>query len=370
MLQEKKCLVSAIRGEAVHWPGGYDSGFADNFWNIALQNGVASLCYSQLYRKPQWKFLPVKLQNRLHHHVLNAVALEILWKHDLSRFLEVCGSEYPVLLIKGTHLAYSHYPAPYIRTRCDTDMLFPDRVCAENAGCILHKLGYERRMGIIGDLISHEFSYDKRGPHGVTFTLDLHHKINNYHFFADIFSFHDLAGRAVVLDDLSPYARTPCPVDALIIACIHRLAHGPDGISDRLIWLYDIHLLASRLTANEWDDLLAMCRTRNICGICLDGLKMAQNIFLTRMPTRAMRILRKYTQGDKISIRITRSKVMMDLANLGYLHGIRKRCRFVKEHLFPAPAYIFAKYKTDHILLLPYLYIRRLIAGIIKMFIR
>ena len=370
MLPERTWLESVIRGENISWPGACDNGYADNVWNIALQNGVASLCYIRLINNPVWNSLPVNLQNRLHYHVHNAAALEILWKHELCKFHELCGAENPVLLIKGSHLAYSHYPAPYIRTRCDTDMLFPDRMSAGTAGCMLQDLGYERRISIYGDLISHVVAYDKRSVDGVTFTLDLHYKINNYHFFADILSFKELTGRAVSLNGLALNAKAPCPVDALIIACLHRLAHGPEGASNRLIWLYDIHLLAGGFTENEWDAFITLCKTKRICGMCLDGLRMAQNAFLTRIPESIMRILHANIKEDKINIRITQSRIMMDLANLGYLHDFRKRCLLLKEHLFPAPAYMFAKYKTDHIFMLPYLYIRRLLTGIVKMFIR
>ena len=38
------------------------------------------------------------------------------------------------------------------------------------------------------------------------------------------------------------------PVNALVLACIHRLAHHQGR--DRLVWLYDIHLLAGRLAGD------------------------------------------------------------------------------------------------------------------------
>ena len=45
------------------------------------------------------------------------------------------------------------------------------------------------------------------------------------------------------------------PVHALLVACIHRVAHHRG--TERLIWLLDIHLLASRLEEREWTALVS-----------------------------------------------------------------------------------------------------------------
>ena len=51
-------------------------------------------------------------------------AIELLRKHELVRVLEALArAEVATLLLKGTALAYSLYPAPTLRPRADTDVL-------------------------------------------------------------------------------------------------------------------------------------------------------------------------------------------------------------------------------------------------------
>ena len=52
----------------------------------------------------------------------------------------------PVLLLKGAALAYTLYPEPHLRNRCDADLLLPSRDEAECAGRVLQTLGYQQPM--------------------------------------------------------------------------------------------------------------------------------------------------------------------------------------------------------------------------------
>ncbi len=67
--------------------------------------------------------------------------------------------------------------------------------------------------------------------------------------------YEELASRAYTVVVRGQSMRTPCPVDALLLACVHRAAHH--DLSDELLWLYDIHLLAQRFIAGEWGDFVA-----------------------------------------------------------------------------------------------------------------
>ncbi len=77
----------------------------------------------------------------------------------------------------------------------------------------------------------------------------------------------ELAARAVPLPALGRNAHAIAPVHALLLACIHRAGHANapyhvDGIAspegDRLIWLYDIHLLVGGMSAGELDEFVAL----------------------------------------------------------------------------------------------------------------
>ena len=60
---------------------------------------------------------------------------------------------------------------------------------------------------------------------------------------------------------------------ALFLACLHRTAHHQDAVD--LVWLWDIHLLASRLTDDERTFLVDLAIARAMRGVCARGLAAA-----------------------------------------------------------------------------------------------
>src|SRR6185295_16386502 len=71
-------------------------------------------------------------------------------------------------------------------------------------------------------------------------------------------------------------------VHSLFIACIHRIAHHYDD--DALVWLYDIHLLASRLGQREWNQLIDLATRTRTRTVCVHGLRAARDAFETVLP--------------------------------------------------------------------------------------
>jgi hypothetical protein len=125
----------------------------------------------------------------------------------------------------------------------------------------------------------------------------LHWRINNSELLSHLFDYHELAKRSVEIPDLTPGARGLCSVDALLFACFHRYTHlhNPYQIDDRsyfggdrLIWLYDIHLLAGKFNAMEWKDLEATASRKGLSRICLQSLKLSCQLFGTRLPAEVM----------------------------------------------------------------------------------
>ena len=99
--------------------------------------------------------------------------------------------------------------------------------------------------------------------HGSSVDVDLHWRSSNSPALARLMDYEEMQARAVPVPSLGPAAFAPCPVHALLFACIHRAGHehAPmyvDGVAvpvkDRLIWLYDIHLLASKMQGAELED--------------------------------------------------------------------------------------------------------------------
>ena len=72
----------------------------------------------------------------------------------------------------------------------------------------------------------------------------------NPQILADSLPFDALWRDAVPVVRLGPGARMPSLVGSIVLASIHRLAHHQQ--QERLIWLYDVRLLATLLNDADW----------------------------------------------------------------------------------------------------------------------
>ena len=133
----------------------------------ARVEGVLALCQYHLRRSPAWAQYPETLRAALTRHAYQEAAVEMLRAAELRAVLAALAQQdLPVLLLKGAALAYTLYPEPHLRSRCDTDLLLPSREDAERAGRVLQPLGYQQTMAISGDLTFHELGCYKVSPAG------------------------------------------------------------------------------------------------------------------------------------------------------------------------------------------------------------
>ena len=123
--------------------------------------------------------------------------------------------------------------------------------------------------------------------------LDVHWRIRDSEVLSRHFTYEELRADAVPLLALAPDAWAASPVHALLVACMHRGAHRhnryyvsgvPCSGGDRLIWMYDLHLLAESFTEHEWRSATDLAQIKGLRGICLDGLAQARECFATRIP--------------------------------------------------------------------------------------
>ena len=170
------------------------------------------------------------------------------------------------LLFKGAALAHRHYPAAYLRVRADTDLLVPatDLPMLER---VLGRLGYVHPAETSGRLVSYQCHYHRIDRHGIAHAFDVHWKISNLQVLADRFCWEELWRGRVGVDALGSAAVTPDDVHALLLALVHRAGHHPG--SHNLLWIYDLHVLASRLRPEEMTQLQEIgsgSRARAGCG--------------------------------------------------------------------------------------------------------
>jgi hypothetical protein len=293
-----------------------------------------------------------------------AVTRELFVQRDLQRVTEaLAGGGVAALIIKGSALAYTVYDEPWLRPRVDTDVIVrPGDVTA--ATRVLERCGYRRSDATnTGALVSHQVAFERIDSHDVRHVIDLHWKIANPQIVADALPFDDLWHSAAPAPALGPAARVPHPVGAIAISCVHRLAHHQGN--HRLIWLYDLKLLAASLSAGDWATLRELACTKRIASLCVDGLRAARDHVGAVLPPEIDSALdaashtepaRTYLDGQ-----MTKSAVL--LSDLRVLETWSDRLRLVREHVFPPAAFIRERYGMNARVMLPALYLHRLIAG-------
>jgi hypothetical protein len=210
-----------------------------------------------------------------------AAARELAAARDVSRVFESAGAVgLELLLLKGTALAYTHYPEPHLRPRNDID-LFVRQADIRRCEAVLSTLGFARAAEADAELWTAQRHYSKTTPAGPVH-VDLHWRVVNPQVFAGVLAFDDVWPRSVSVAPLGPLARTLSPPDTLLLACVHRVAHHQDRVN--LLWLWDIHLIASALSAAGWAQFLATAASSRVQGICARGLSLAHECFGTAIP--------------------------------------------------------------------------------------
>jgi hypothetical protein len=160
-------------------------------------------------------------------------------------------------------------------------------------------------------------------------------------------------------------------IDALLLACLHRVAHHDDEVD--LLWLWDIHLLTSRLSAEQTERFVSLAARAGMTGVSARGLDLVSAVFGT--PGAAALASRLRSEGDghpEPSARFIGGvrPITTLRADLTALRGWRRRLGLVAEHVFPSRTYIRAMYPGWPDVLLPLAYLDRVARGAPKWFRR
>jgi Uncharacterised nucleotidyltransferase len=272
----------------------------------------------------------------------------------------------PVLL-KGVVLSRTHYPRPELRPRTDTDLIIP--TCARDATArALIELGYERVPEAAGRVTTGQFHLHKHDAIGLFHALDVHCRISNVRAFANVLSYAELVRDSGPVPSLGPHAWGPSPVHALMIACVHRVAHHAN--TDSLLWLLDVSLLARSLEPHERDRFAELAGARGISAVCRNTLMLADAAF-GGIDADCLVSLRAETVEPTAAF-LLGSMRQVDILKHDLLASPRlwQRLQIVGEHLFPNSSFMFKRYGTRRKFKLPFLYAHRIVTGMPKWFRR
>lgn len=263
------------------------------------------------------------------------------------------------LVMKGAHLAHTHYPESYLRPRDDTDVLVPRAECPRLAQ-VLERAGYARLPEITGDVVHGQMLFARTV--NVPVLLDVHWRIASPRVAADLLSYDDLSAHAVDVPRLGEGTMVPSPVYALALAAIHQSAHHAGH--DLLLWMHDIHLIASHFTPAEVDEFCDLAADRRITRLCRHAIAAAAEYFPGPTAAALLARLAGARQDEPSAFLVEPRTPLAQLASdLSATRGSAQRLRLVLAHLFPPPAYMRHAFGVGTPALLPLLYGYRIVRG-------
>lgn len=332
------------------------------FLAAAAEHDVVPLVADRLLRMPDG--LPQALVARLREQASAAAIVDLVREAEVRRFFDAIDTAGAgALLVKGSHLAYTHYDRPDLRARVDTDVLIARGAVDAVHRVLTQELGYEASDRVSNDLTAPQRMYTKHLPLA-SHAFDVHWQLSSPRVFAAMPTFEELAARSQPVSKLGPAARVPSSVDALLIACVHRIAHHLDARD--LKWLYDIHLVARRFSAGDWDRFVELATARAFGAVCHRSLVLAAEQFGTPLPeaVHSGELLLIAGQDEPSAAYLTPQpmlhRVMADARVLGW----GDRIRLLREHLFPPETYMRTTYAPGSTSPLPVLYARRILRGV------
>ena len=361
-------LAAFLNGASVPWSvlGLTPAAFHD----LCAEEGLTGLVHCRLRDRTAGDGWPEDVRDEVAGKALRDAVEEGLRQQRTRSALDALASAgVTPILMKGTPLAYSVYRAPSLRPREDTDLLIR-RDQVDEARRVMTALGFAPAANSGGEHLFAQFQYSKEDSYGVEHVFDFHWKISTQPTFAAVLTHDELAADAIPIPSLGPHAYGASPLHALLLACIHPAMHHKNA--EHLIWMYDIHLIASRLSDEDFDRLVALAVEKRVGAICAHELARAHARFSFRLPPRVIATLAA-CEGEPSAAYLRPRRRWADelMSSLRGLPRWRDRLGLLREVVFPSPRYMLAIYRVTvspprSALLLPALYAHRLLRGFHK----
>jgi len=351
-------LCRILRGENPSWPAGCGADFQQSLLQRSHHHGVQALVFERARNDSAWGNWPERVREELTDALRMEAAFDLLRAHDVKIFLEELGRRgLPFLLTKGSALAHTHYPGSALRARCDTD-LFIDFKDIGRVQTALTESGYSVIPPIYK---SHQFAGVSRRHSEASVVFDIHWRILNAPQFARTISFTEALEQSVPVPGMGP-CRTLSPVDSLLLACMHRKGSAQHD-EDRLIWLYDIHLLVSAMAPEQLSEFAGKAVDRNVQAACLEGLRRTQLSLRTEIPVAVIDLLATAEPPAGMGRRYSKSNLALLIDDLRCLPDNRAKWGLIKELFFPSAESLARKYGKNK-RQWPLLYLRHILGGL------
>jgi hypothetical protein len=335
---------------------------SDSTRSISTEQYAELFCTAEAHRVHLLLADRSQASNQARALIAGAALTDAIRQREATRVFDALAAiGVTAIVIKGAALGHLLYRASYLRPRTDIDILIAEtdlpRVMAAFAA-----LGYARPVETPGALIAHQCHFDRVDANRVVHAWDVHWKIVNALAAADALRFDEMSRSGIPVPGLGPNVIAPSFVHSLLLACVHRVTHHADAPD--LLWLLDTHLLAARLTDEDWRAFVSLARARGVWSACASTLRRTHDAFSTSLPAFVDAEIERdgpdrttaFLKQDLRQIDVVRS----DFAALGTWSA---RWTLIREHVFPPPSFIAARYGVRHRITLPWWYLRRMCVG-------
>ena len=341
--------LRALRaGHNVAWTIGAWAQWSDVWTRIEL-HGLPLLLHENRDHLAEW---PRELIDRIAEEARLMVLWETTHKKVVCELLDALqDAEIDSVIMKGTALAYSLHEEPAVRRRGDTDLLIKSKH-RERTREILRQLGW----------------YRKPDPHGLNYQEGWLHDAAG--FFAHAVDLHWEPSERAVLQSVLPLdmffeAREALPA-------LHEAANRPDwammvlhGVINqkwhevhgydaeherlsgtrRLIWSIDFDLLASSMSADDWNRLVQHCLTQGVGPLVAQALRGVEDDLCTQFPKDELEQLENARLDRDVALYFSNldglSQFWLDLRKS---QGLGAKLHLVRSRLLPPRGHLLEKY--------------------------
>lgn len=317
---------------------------------LADEEGVCALLHERIYKDTNWaRQIPDAFCEEVAGLAREKALRSLVRERECRRVLGLFErAQIPVLVLKGTSLAYWAYDTPYSRESGDIDLLFRNKADVDIAVRVLADLKFNLvETALPGDLISFEVTARRDSVYGVPLEIDLHWHLSNTPMFAFRFSFDELMRDAIALPKLAKNAFGLAPIPAYLHACMHRIQNITIHSENNLKWLYDLYVLGRKFDAEDWRQLVAVAIEKKLAGVCVDGLLAADTYFGPQAPAFVIEELRLATKHESMDVSKMGRWFYIQRMNFQAYPNMQLRLRWLRQRLLPDFAYLRHYYGED-----------------------
>lgn len=338
-------------------------------WETIVEDAVAQrlapILFHWLDHSPHQLLLPGHSHQRLHRHILQQAAWNLLLTEELHRILVACETRHiRCLPIRGPLFAAQLYGESAVRQMDDLDLLVQhDDLPALKE--IFDQLGYAAHEQRPGFLEAFSYSLEFYHPrHGVI--VEPHWTLA-YPPFVTAAPMEPVWARTERRRILGIETSTLCHADLLLHLCLHLLHKGTQA---PLLWYYEIdRLIRQNKDSLNWNTVVDQAREMGLAGLIAEVLATIAYHFHSPMPRSILNRLRTPSRNGALRSPAPVREWMLthsslngreEFALLCSLPGLRSKLAYAAALLFPSPRYMAQRYALSGPLDLPRAYLGRI----------